>query len=136
MKLNRAHNADGQVVMNPKIVLDFPGWTAQELKDIGDTDVSIENSPALVGDRLYFSNSGGLIHGLDLSRIGFHLARLCSCSGAEGAPPEFCGTRAGSSSLHSLLIRQSGDSVPQITRRRFGTFVRSTFPASHERRSR
>jgi len=50
-----------------------------------------------------------------LSRIEFHLAAFAHCSGREGAPPEFCGTRAGSSSLHSLLIRKSSDSIPQIT---------------------
>ena len=67
VKLNRSTGADGKVTVNPQIVLDYPGWTEQELKDIGDKEVSIENSPAVVGDRLYFSNSGGLITGLDIS---------------------------------------------------------------------
>ena len=67
VKLNRGTGADGKVTVKPQIVLDYPGWTDQLLKDLGDKEVSIENSPAVVGDRLYFANSGGLITGLDIS---------------------------------------------------------------------
>jgi hypothetical protein len=67
VKLNRGYDANNKVTVHPQVVLDFPGWTEQLFKDIGDQEVSIENSPALVGDRVYFSNSGGLVTGLDVS---------------------------------------------------------------------
>ena len=85
VKLNRGKGADGKVTVKPQIVLDYPGWTDQLLKDIGDKEVSIENSPAVVGDRLYFANSGGLITGLDIS---------ATLPGAPSAPPA---TGAGTS---------------------------------------
>jgi len=66
VKLNRAYGDDGRVRVKPEVVLDFPGYTQQLFRDIGDQEVSIENSPALVADRVYFSNSGGLVHGLDV----------------------------------------------------------------------
>lgn len=67
VKLNRSYGDDRRVRVEPEVVLDFPGYTQQLFRDIGDREVSIENSPALVGDRVYFSNSGGLVHGLDVS---------------------------------------------------------------------
>lgn len=67
VKLNRGYNAEGLVTVDPQIVLDFPGWTDALFAAIGDQETSIENSPALVGDRVYFANSGGLVHGLDVS---------------------------------------------------------------------
>ncbi|MBN1629268.1 MAG: PQQ-binding-like beta-propeller repeat protein [Thermoleophilia bacterium] len=67
LKLNRGYDADGKVTVDPQIVLDHPGWTASLLDKLGSKDVSIENSPCLVGDRVYFSNGGGLVQGLDVS---------------------------------------------------------------------
>ncbi|NLG67661.1 MAG: PQQ-like beta-propeller repeat protein [Actinobacteria bacterium] len=67
VKLNRGYDAEGKVTVSPRIVLDFPSWTDALFEAIGDQETSIENSPALVGDRVYFANSGGLIHGLDVS---------------------------------------------------------------------
>jgi outer membrane protein assembly factor BamB len=67
LKLNRGYDAQGKVTVDPEIVLDFPAWTQTLLANIGSKDVSVENSPCLVGDRLYFSNSGGLITCLDVS---------------------------------------------------------------------
>lgn len=67
LKLNRAYGADGKATVDPEIVLDFKGWTQTELSNIGSKDVGIENSPCLVGDRLYFTNSGGLVTCLDVS---------------------------------------------------------------------
>ena len=119
VKLNRAHNADGQVVMNPKIVLDFPGWTAQELKDIGDTDVSIENSPALVGNRLYFSNSGGLIHGLDVSATLKQLAPGEEPPSGRAAFPEVFSYWDGDDTDSSIVVDDQGYLYVGIELQRF-----------------
>ncbi len=67
VKLNRAYGSDGKVTVDPEIVLDYKGWTQTLLANIGSKDVGIENSPCVVGDRLYFSNSGGLVTCLDVS---------------------------------------------------------------------
>ncbi|MFH0916644.1 MAG: PQQ-binding-like beta-propeller repeat protein [bacterium] len=67
LKLNRGYDASGKVTVDPQIVLDFPSWTQALLDKLGSKDVSVENSPCLVGDRVYFSNSGGLVQGLDVS---------------------------------------------------------------------
>ena len=67
LKLNRGYDAAGRVTVEPQIVLDFPTWTPALIEKLGSKDVSVENSPCLVGDRVYFSNSGGLVHGLDVS---------------------------------------------------------------------
>ena len=67
LKLNRAYGSDGKVTVDPEIVLDFKGWDQKEISNIGSKDVGIENSPCLVGDRLYFTNSGGLVTCLDVS---------------------------------------------------------------------
>jgi outer membrane protein assembly factor BamB len=79
LKLNRSYDAEGRVTVDPKIVLDFVGWTQTLLANIGSKDVGIENSPCLVGERLYFSNSGGLVTCLD---VGATLEEL-----AEGEAP-------------------------------------------------
>jgi len=67
IKLNRGYDSAGKVTVDPTIVLDFPSWTQALLDKLGSKDVSVENSPCLVGDRVYFTNSGGLVHGLDVS---------------------------------------------------------------------
>src|SRR2546428_11813549 len=46
-----------------------PGWDRRELKAIGDNDVSIENSVAYSNGVAYFSNSGGLVQGWDISDV-------------------------------------------------------------------
>jgi PQQ-like domain len=67
LKLNRGYDASGKVTVDPQIVLDYPAWTQALIDKMGSKDVSVENSPCLVGDRVYFTNSGGLIQGLDVS---------------------------------------------------------------------
>jgi hypothetical protein len=53
-------------------------------------DVGVENSPCLVGDRLYFTNSGGLIQGLDVSATLKTLADgEAPAKGAEAYPVVF-----------------------------------------------
>ncbi len=74
LKLNRGYDSTGKVTVDPEIVLDHPAWTQSLLDKLGSKDVSVENSPCLVGDRVYFSNSGGLVQGLDVSATLTELA--------------------------------------------------------------
>src|SRR5436309_319067 len=63
VKLNRSTGADGKVTASPELVFHSPGWDDQELRDIGNDDVSIEDSVAMFNGVVYFANSGGLIEG-------------------------------------------------------------------------
>lgn len=74
VKLNRKKGADGQVSVDPKIVFNTPAWDQQELADLAGSgarvnDVSIENSVAISGNTVYFSNSGGLLQGWDIAGL-------------------------------------------------------------------
>ena len=69
VKLNRAYGPDGKVTVNPQLVFHAPGWDQQLLNDIHDKDVSIENSVAIVGNTVYFANSGGLVQGWDITAL-------------------------------------------------------------------
>lgn len=69
IKLNRGYDASGKVTVDPKLVFHTPGWDAQLLKDVRDKNVSIESSPTIVGNVVYFANSGGLVQGWDISGL-------------------------------------------------------------------
>ena len=69
VRLHRRYDAKGLVQVDPKIVMRVPGWDQQLLNDLGDHDVSIENSVAFLDGVVYFSNSGGLVQGWDISDI-------------------------------------------------------------------
>ena len=69
VKLNRGYDENGSVTVNPTLVFNAPGWDDKLLDKLGDYNVSIEGSPALVDDTLYFANSGGLVQGWDVSRL-------------------------------------------------------------------
>ncbi len=69
IKLNRGYDSNGKVTVNPKLVFNTPGWDDQLLKDIKDRNVSIENAVTVVGNIVYFSNSGGLIQGWDIKGL-------------------------------------------------------------------
>lgn len=74
IKLNRAMGDDGLVTVSPEIVFNAPGWDDQLLSDLSGSgsrvnDVSIENSLVVVGDTVYFTNSGGLVQGWDISGL-------------------------------------------------------------------
>ena len=79
VKLNRGYDAKGKVTVDPQIVMRVPGYDQELLSAIGDTDVSIENSVAFYDGVVYFSNSGGLVQGWDISDIlkgGTHYQRV------------------------------------------------------------
>lgn len=66
--LNRGYDEDGHVVVEPEVLLAIPGFTQELIERVG-RNVSIESSPAVFEQRVYFANSGGRVVGLDVSRI-------------------------------------------------------------------
>lgn len=66
--LNRELDDSGQVTVDPEILVAMPGYT-QELLDRVGRNVSIESSPTVYEQRVYFANSGGRVVGLDVSRV-------------------------------------------------------------------
>jgi outer membrane protein assembly factor BamB len=69
VRLNRDYDANGKVVVDPKIVATIPGFDDRLLSDIGDHEVSIENSVSFRDGVAYFANSGGLVQGWDISDL-------------------------------------------------------------------
>ena len=70
VKLNRDYDGAGLVTVAPEIVFSMPGYTQDLIAAIGDGNVSIESSVVLYEDRVYFTNSGGRVVGVDISRLG------------------------------------------------------------------
>ncbi len=68
VKLNR-HWLNGSVNVNPKIVSKIKGYTPELFRLVRDRMVSIEASVAVWQDRVYFSNSGGLVQGYDIGKL-------------------------------------------------------------------
>jgi len=69
VRLGRSYDRNGHVQVEPAVVWSEKGWDDALLRDIGDTRVSIESSPTMVGDVVYFTNSGGLLQGWDLAPL-------------------------------------------------------------------
>lgn len=69
VRINRAYDADGNVTADPELVWSEKGWDDQLLRELGDERVSIESSPTMIGDTVYFANSGGLVQGWDLGPL-------------------------------------------------------------------
>jgi hypothetical protein len=71
IRLNRAYDSRHKVQVNPKVVMAVPGFDDQLLADLGDDNVSIENSVAYDAERgvVYFANSGGLVQGWDIRDV-------------------------------------------------------------------
>src|SRR5262245_43143159 len=69
VKLNRHYSGDGLAQVSPQLVFNAPGWDDQLLAELGDSQVSIENSVAVSGNTVYFANSGGLVQGWDISGL-------------------------------------------------------------------
>ena len=68
VRLNRGYGRDG-VKVDPQVVWSTKGWDDELLRSVGDERVSIESSPTMVGDVVYFANSGGLLQGWDLGPL-------------------------------------------------------------------
>jgi outer membrane protein assembly factor BamB len=69
IRLNRSYDAKGLVEVAPVIVATIRGWDEQLLSDLGDQEVSIENSVSFRDGVVYFANSGGLVQGWDISDL-------------------------------------------------------------------
>jgi len=69
VKLNRGYDAQGMVTVDPEIAFSTESWDQDLLEDLGDLQVSVENSVAISGDVVYFTNSGGLVQGWDISGL-------------------------------------------------------------------
>jgi outer membrane protein assembly factor BamB len=68
VQLNRGYDSDGNVVVDPEKLVQMPGYDEELLSNSG-RNVSIESSVVVFDQRVYFSNSGGRIVGLDVSRV-------------------------------------------------------------------
>lgn len=79
VRLNREYGADNLVTVDPEIAFHTAGWDDELLADLADRQVSIENSVAFHEGVVYFSNSGGLVQGWDISSL---------LSGEEDRDPE------------------------------------------------
>ena len=66
--LNRSIGDDGLVSVQPEVLFQTPAWTDELLAEVG-SNLSIESSVAIQGDRAYVTNSGGRVVGFDISRI-------------------------------------------------------------------
>lgn len=69
VELNRSYGADGKVQISPKVVWSEKSWDPDLLQALRDDRVSVESSPCMVGDVVYFANSGGLLQGWDLGPL-------------------------------------------------------------------
>jgi hypothetical protein len=69
IRLHRGYDDDGRVTVNPRVRLMVPGFDDRLFAELGDTEVSIENSVAFHDGVAYFANSGGLVQGWDVSRV-------------------------------------------------------------------
>ncbi len=67
-RLNRSYDSDGLVTVEPDVLLEFPVFTDELLAAVG-REQSVENSPAIFGDTVFFANSGGRVVGLSISDI-------------------------------------------------------------------
>ncbi|MFP3905543.1 MAG: PQQ-binding-like beta-propeller repeat protein [Acidimicrobiales bacterium] len=68
-KLNRGYDNEGLVTVDPELVFVAPGFDDRLLDDLGHDNISIESSPAISGDTIYFANSGGLVQGWDIGGL-------------------------------------------------------------------
>ncbi len=73
LKLNRKLDGDNRVSVKPEIEVQMPGWTEEMLEMLHpekrDTMISIESSPVVFGNRAYWTNSGGMVVGVDWTRV-------------------------------------------------------------------
>ena len=69
VELHRDYGPDGLVTVDPEIVFTTESWDQELLSAIGDQQVSVENSVAISGDVVYFTNSGGLVQGWNIADL-------------------------------------------------------------------
>ena len=69
VRLHRGYDTRGLVTVDPEIVATIAGFDDLLLSDLGDKEVSIENSVVFRKGVVYFANSGGLVQGWDISDL-------------------------------------------------------------------
>jgi hypothetical protein len=69
VRLNRHYDENGFVQVTPELVFTAPAWDDELLAALPDDRVSVENAVTMVGDTAYFTSSGGLVQGWDLSSL-------------------------------------------------------------------
>ncbi len=67
--LNRGRDAQGRATIAPQVLNRTPGFTDALFATIGDRMVSIESSALVVGQNVYFVNSGGLVQGYAIPKL-------------------------------------------------------------------
>ena len=85
VRLNRGYDEQGLVTVDPEIVATIPGFDDELLGNLGDQEVSIENSVAFRNGIVYFANSGGLVQGWDISDLLAGGTPTARCSGSGWA---------------------------------------------------
>jgi PQQ-like domain len=68
VQLNRSYDSDGKVTVDPQKLVQIPGYNDELISKSG-RNVSIESSVLVFDQRVYFTNSGGRVVGLDVSRV-------------------------------------------------------------------
>jgi len=68
VELNRSYGSDGLVTVDPEKVFQMPGYNDELISKSG-RNVSIESSVAVFEQRVYFTNSGGRVVGVDVSDV-------------------------------------------------------------------
>lgn len=69
VRLNRGIGADGLVTVAPELMWAAPGWDQELLNQPVDGNVSIETAVTIVGNTMWFANSGGLVQGWDIAGL-------------------------------------------------------------------
>lgn len=69
LRLHRSYDDTGAVTVDPEVIFNTPSWDEALLTGIGDETVSVESSPTVVGNTVYFANSGGLVQGYDIEGL-------------------------------------------------------------------
>jgi len=64
-RLNRTYDTNGLVRVDPEMLVEVPSFDERLFARLGDRNVSIESSPAITADRVYWANSGGRVMGID-----------------------------------------------------------------------
>jgi outer membrane protein assembly factor BamB len=121
IRLHRRYGADGQVEVSPQVVMRVPGWDAQLRAQVHDDDISIENSVAYRDGVVYFSNSGGLVQGWDISDVlrgGTHYRRVFRFWSGDDNDASTVITPAG----NLIVGRKMEENVPRP----------ESFPRDHE----
>jgi outer membrane protein assembly factor BamB len=69
VKLNRRTDDAGLVQVDPEVVFTTEAWDQAALDANGDNKASVESSPTMYEDTVYFGTTAGLIWGYDLSKL-------------------------------------------------------------------